>query len=550
MPDSSPEKTQDHPPQARIECLRLCEQAQEQARRGNLAAAFAVLSRAQQTCPAEQQAWQLAGALATQIRDWQRLQHIASSWTQLHPASISAWQTLSRSHFEQSQFSEAIEAFSRVLALAPDNASHLVSAARMATAAGHYQAAREQLTAAENITPDAGDVLYALSRLYHLTGELDKAEAYCRRAIGVLPNFAPAYIALGMLCEGRLTEPETNAVRRLAQTPGIHPEYQALLNFTLGDALDRQGNHGQAFDAWQEANRINALISEQEGFTYTAAQHEADLRLLDALFAEPVSVPVPDSENATPNAQRPIFIVGMPRSGTTLIESILASHSDVVGAGELPALPEIHEELMQVARNQSIAAARQMLQTQAATWRTRYLNALPAGDNANYVVDKQPMNYRSVGLIRVLFPDSPIIHTRRAPMDVGLSIYRHNFSRHWPCAHRLEDIGHYYGVYERIGALWQSRYPESVHIVEHAALVSDPDAKIRQLLDFVRLDLQPACLTPHKTKRPVATFSSVQVQRPVSASYSNRSAPYNRQLEPLRNALNSSGIDVASPNPK
>ena len=550
MHDSSPDKTQDHAPQARNECLRLCREAQEQARRGNLAAAFAVLSHAQQTHPADPQAWQLAAALATQVRDWQRLQHIASSWTQLHPASINAWQTLSRSHFEQSQFNEAIEAFSRILALAPDNASHLVSAARLSTAAGKYDAAHEQLTAAENITPDAGDILYALSRLYHLTGELDKAEVYCRRAIDVLPNFAPAYTALGMLCEGRLSKQETNAVRRLAQTPGLHPEYQALLNFTLGDALDRQGNHAQAFIAWQEANRINALISEQEGFTYDAAQHEADLPLLGALFAEPVSVPFPDNEHGTPDTKRPIFIVGMPRSGTTLIESILASHSDVVGAGELPALPEIHDELMRVARNQGIAAARQMLQTQATDWRARYLAALPASDGAICVVDKQPMNYRSIGLIQVLFPDSPIIHTRRAPMDVGLSIYRHNFSRHWPCAHRLGDIGHYYGVYERIGALWQSRYPEAIHVIEHEALVSDPDAEIRQLVAFSRLDFQPACLAPHKTKRPVATFSSVQVQRPVSASYSNRSAPYEEPLAPLRNALINSGIDVASSNPK
>lgn len=548
MPDSSPDHSQDLNRQAHNEYLLLCRKAQEQARRGNLAAAFADLSRAQQTCPAEQQAWQLAAALATQLRDWQTLQHIASNWTQIQPASVAAWQTLSRSYFEQSQFTDAIQAFSAVPELEPGNASHLVSAARMATAAGQYQSAHAQLTAAENMTPDAGDVLYALSRLYHLTGQLDKAETYCRRAIGVLPNFAPAYIALGMLCEGRLNQAETDAVGRLANTPGIHPEYQALLNFTLGDALDRHGRHAQAFTAWDEANRINALISEQEGIVYNAAQHEAELPLLDALFAEPV--PVLDKKNTTSNTKRPIFIVGMPRSGTTLVESILASHSDVMGAGELPAMAEIHEELMQVARNQGIAAARQMLQTQAADWRRRYLDALPASEGATCVVDKQPMNYRSIGLIRVLFPDSPIIHTRRAPLDVGLSIYRHNFSRHWPCAHKLRDIGHYYGVYERIGALWHSRFPTSIHVVEHAALTSDTESEIRQLLAFAKLDLQPACLTPHKTKRPVATFSSVQVQRPVSASYSDRSAAYSGQLKSLQEALINSGIDVAGSKPK
>lgn len=525
-----------HPDHPRILLLL----ARSLARSGQSVDALRVLTRARQVSPDNPQVWQIAAALASDIRDWPELLRIARDWTVANPDSREAWQALSRAHFEESRFSEAISAYERVLELEPGNPSCLIGAARLAIAAHQYEQARHHLHAAQKISPDSAELLYTLARLHHLTGALDTAEDYCRRAIAARPGFATAYVELGTLCEGRLDDDEVDTIRLLFDDQTVHPEYRVMLGFTLGDALDRRNECDQAFTAWARGNEINRAISEQEGFVYQPELIESELALLPVLFKE-LSLELHDRDSGYP---RPIFVLGMPRSGTTLIESILASHSTVHGAGELPTLYDIHEELMEVARRQGVEAARELIRNEAGGWRQRYLAAMPSVAGKTSMVDKQPLNFRSIGLIRLLFPESPIIYTQRQPMDVGFSIYRHKFAKNWPCAHRLADIGHYYGIHARILAHWLTHHGESIHVVDHASLVADPDGAIRALLSYADLAFETACLSPHKTRRPVATFSAVQVQQPVSTNYTNRAARYADHLAPLREALQTAGIDI------
>lgn len=515
--------------------------ARTAARSGRVTDALNVLARAQEVSPDNPQVWQVATALAIEQRDWLELLRVARGWTGAHPDSREAWQAQSRAWFEESQFSEAIAAYERVLALEPENPSFLIDAARIAIAAHNYAGAQRHLDAAQKISPDSADLLYTLGRLYHLTGKLDAAEDCFRRVIALRPRFAPAYVELGTLCEGRLVNAEIRMIRQMFEDATVHPEYRVMLGFTLGNALDRrEGSAEEAFAAWDAGNEINRRISEQEGIFYQPELVESELELLPELFRK-LDYPL---EHSVCEHPRPIFVLGMPRSGTTLIESILAAHSGVHGAGELPTLYDIHEELMGVARSQGVEAARELLRSEAAGWRQRYLAALPPVDGKPNVVDKQPLNYRSIGLIRMLFPESPIIYTRRSPMDVGFSIYRHKFSKNWPCAHRLADIGHYYGIHARLAACWEERHKGAIHSVDHAALVRDPEKRIRELLAYTGLEFEAACLSHHKTKRAVATFSAVQVQQPVSDAYSNRAARYADKLVPLRDALQRAGVDI------
>lgn len=530
---------------------RLIQKARDEVNAGHLRAAFTTLCQACQIQPSAQHAWSFSADIATHLRDWPALNAVARPWTQYHPTSVDAWKVLSRSYFEQSQFDAALTAFDAVLDLEPNQVGHLVSAARMATAAQYHDSALAYLNKAEALNAQAGEVLYAKARLYQLSGELSLAEDYCRRAIQVLPGFVPAYTMLGLLTEGALSDAEIATAAQLAITPGLHAEYRAMINFTLGDALDHQGDYPAAFAAWSRANHINSQISAQEGYVYDPAQHDADVLLLSQLFCNLGDGGKPLGDGGKPleplgdgGNPWPIFVVGMPRSGTTLIESILASHSEVHGAGELPTLVGIYDELMNVARTQGVNAAQELIAASIDHWRQRYLQALQALGSAKamgsvamgseakpgmpfkYVVDKQPLNYRCLGLIQLLFPQSPIIYTRRDARDVALSIFRHNFSKNWPCAHNINHIAHYDGVHTRMMNLWEQHYPTSFHVVDHAALIADPDTEIRRLLNFAGLEVQASCLSSHKTKRQVATFSAVQVQQPVSSRYSGRSAHY------------------------
>jgi len=488
-------------------------------------------------------AWTPACSRAARSRNWPLMQQIATAWTRAEPESVQAWQSLSHACFEQKLFTESLDAFDVVLSLDPENFRQHVSAARIATAAERFERAQRHLTTADRLQPGASEVLLASCRLNYLNGNLQQAEHDCRQALAASPTLVPAYITLGQLCQGRLRREEVAAIQRLLAQTWLHPEYRAALLFTLGEALDHAGEYGAAFSAWQHANRVNMQLSQQEGLAYQRAEQEQELEILISLFPPGSASSVSYKKAAGTQSPQPIFVLGMPRSGTTLVESILASHSTVHGGGELPMLPEIHDELITMARRIGIEETRSVMQRKLARWREAYLAALPtpAGSDAvkktGWVVDKQPLNFRSIGLIRLLFPDSPIIATERDALEIGLSIYRHDFSKNWPCAHRLEDIGHYLGLHRRLMAHWYALAPNHIHRLEHADMIKDSSAEIRSLLAFAGLTEEPACYEPHKTQRAVSTFSAVQVRQPVSAAFSGRATHYVSYLEPLKKNL-------------
>ena len=517
--------------------------ARAQARAGNLSEALSLLTKVNKMEPENTEALSLACTLAAKLRKWSLMMQTAGAWTRSSPESVQAWQSLSHACFEQKLFADAIAAFDVVLSLDPENYRHHVSAARIATAAEEYASAREHLAVAANISPESSDVLLASCRLNYLTGELAQAEEDCRNAIKLSPNLAPAYITLGQLRQGKLSANEIDALQRLLAVPRLHPEYKASLFFTLGDALDVTGNCDDAFAAWQEANRVNLHISRQEGIRYSRARQEEEIEIIRALFPDIKEAELSASTTKNSDKARPIFVLGMPRSGTTLVESILASHSNVSGAGELPSLPDIHDELIALARRIGASEARSVISCKIDHWRARYLSALPVSEQCGWVVDKQPLNYRSIGLIRLLFPESPIIATERDVLEVGLSVFRHDFSRHWPCAHRLEDIGHYMSVHARIMEHWAKCNNSNVHIVNHNNMIASPGSEISHLLKYSGLSEEQACFEPHKTKRSISTFSAVQVRQPVSSAFSGRAQRYISYLDPLVTALQAAGMD-------
>lgn len=480
---------------------------------------------------------QLRGAAVTavRLRNWAELARIADTWAAIDPSCVEAWQQLSRAWFEQSCFDKSITAFDQVIHLEPHNNAHRISAARLAMAAQNYTLARQHLLAAEAAQPESGEVHYALSRLYYLTGELELAEHHCLQTIKSRPDFPPAYVNLGMLREGELDDISVATVSRLFNDARVHPEYRTMLGFTLGEALDKRDQTQAAFDVWTQANEINRAISEQEGFVYRREQQQTDLQLLTEIFATPITSDWLAERH--PNRALPIFVLGMPRSGSTLVESVLASHSDVSGAGELPGLQQIYEEIMHTARHSGTAAARRLISTRAGAWREQYLHALPGDDTVRWVVDKQPLNFRLIGLIRIMFPESPIIYTQRDAIETGFSIWRHKFSKHWPCAHRLSDIGHFLLQQAEIMEMWHQQFGNLIHVVKHQELVQQAETVIKHLLDHCGLNEQKACFEPHKSKRAVATFSAVQVKKPISSKYLDRSSRYANNLIELDQAL-------------
>ncbi|HRX37970.1 MAG TPA: sulfotransferase [Parvularculaceae bacterium] len=507
---------------------------------GDAPRAFAALDAARRLRPEDERAYALAAALATEERDWPFLVRMARLWTEAIPASPEGWSQLARGYLEDSAFSPALEAAARAADLAPTDLSRLVAAARIALAGQRYDAARGYLDRARALAPESSDVLFAQARLHHLLGELAQAETACRRVIAAAPAYAPAYAELSALREGALSDAEMAAVERLLADKTLHADYRAMLCFALADALDKQGAPEKAMAHYEAGNAVNLEIAARENLAYDAQAQEENIRLLKDVFSVPIKI---DAGALGPASVRPIFIVAMPRSGTTLLESIIAAHSKAHGAGELPMLPRLHRELMDCAREKGANSARALLKSSAPAWRARYFEALPPFGDAEAVVDKQPINFQSLGLIRALFPEAVILHIERAPIDCGFSIYRHNFSKNWPCAHRLSDIAHYYALYRRIVEFWRNAGAAPDLDLRHETLARAPEREVPRILEACRLPFEEACLSPHAQQRPIATFSGVQARQPISARYASRYEAYAPLLATLDAALKSEGVE-------
>ena len=243
-----------------------------------------------------------------------------------------------------------------------------------------------------------------------------------------------------------------------------------------------------------------------------------------------------------PIALRPIFIVGMPRSGTSLVEQILGCHPQVAAGGELTAAQATYAEYVHERDHLGMRGAVDSSNEQESRLlrraRERYVDHLfEVGFDGAFVTDKFPGNFTIVGFIRGMFPDAVIVHVTREHVSTCWSLYTANLSAHAPYKTSLESLGHYYRLYLRTMAHWRELPGQRVHEVNYESLVSNPESQIRLLLDTCNLPWDERCLKFHESRRPVTTASLLQVRRPIFGSSINRWLPYAPHLGPLRKSL-------------
>jgi hypothetical protein len=241
-------------------------------------------------------------------------------------------------------------------------------------------------------------------------------------------------------------------------------------------------------------------------------------------------------QGCSASSARPVFIMGMPRSGTTLIEQILASHPHVFAAGELSALEDAVNAVLasdgELRPDAMLAAECDRLRAVA----QRYLDAVAqvAPPDAERVTDKMPANVRLAGLIHTILPNAKMIHARRNPVDNCVSIFSLNFAGDMPWAYDLGDLGRYYRAYEGLAAHWRAVLPpESMIDVHYEEVVADLETQARRIVAYCGLDWDPACLEFYKTERPVKTASATQVRKPIYGTSVNRASVYGDLLKPL-----------------
>lgn len=382
--------------------------------------------------------------------------------------------------------------------------------------------------------PDHPAVLYNLSTSLIALGRLAEAEAALDRVITLVPGDADAWYNRATL---RRQRPDRNHVAalqaRLARTDR-KPQEAVALNYALAKELEDLGRHEESFQALQRGAQ-----ARRAGLAYRVEDDEDTLaaiaRCFDAdFFARPA---------AANGDARPVFVVGLPRSGTTLVDRIIGSHPAVHSRGETSDLAMALMRATGPAADK-LARVRQAAAMNLDAFGRDYLSQLPDGGAAREV-DKTPINFLYLGLVAKALPGARIVHVRRHPMDACYAMYKTLFRMAYPFSYDLADLARYWLAYDRLMAHWRQWLPPGcLHELYYEGLVARQETTSRALVDFLGLDWDPACLAPERNPEPSLTASAAQVRQPVYTSSVGAWRRHAQALAPLQARLAAAGVDV------
>ncbi len=374
------------------------------------------------------------------------------------------------------------------------------------------------------LRPDAADTLALLGSLAIDHGRFDEAEDLLRKALAMDPELPEALVSLASLRKMSPADaPWRDAAERVLAR-GLSVAHTINLHHSLGKYYDDVDDPDAAFQHHRRGNELARGIRPG----YDRAEMTQRVTRTLAAFDRNVFAAL---RSGGLGSERPVFVVGMPRSGTSLTEQILASHPQVHGAGEL--LYWIF-----AADAERAATAEKRAATIADLGRAYVEGLATQAPDATRVVDKLPVNFRHIGLIHAALPGARFIHLERNPLDTCLSIYFQGFSAAHPYATDFGDLAHYYHEYRRLMAHWRAVLPPQTLLeVRYEDLVDDPEGWSRRMLAHIGLPWDPRCLEFHRTHRPVLTASNWQVRQPISKGSVDRWRRYERFIGPLREAL-------------
>ena len=381
--------------------------------------------------------------------------------------------------------------------------------------------------------PDHPPLWMNLGNARKYSGKTDESLQALRRAVAIRPSFGEGWWSLANLKTAQFDSADLATMRK-ALRGKISNDDALHLHFALGKALEDRGRYEQSFRHYSEGNRIRALGLTPEQMSVAPFVEQAISTFDEALFAK--------SGGAGNPAADPIFVVGLQRSGSTLVEQILASHPLIEGTTELMAMQYLWGDLTRMARSEG-RSAWQWISTaraeQLAALGSDYLERTRPYRHTDrpMFVDKLPANWMTVGLIRLILPNAKIVDARRHPLACGFSNFKQHYATGVAFAYSQESIGRFYADYLRMMEHMDRVQPAAVHHILNERLIEDKEREVRRLLDYVGVPFDPACLESHRTKRAVNTPSAEQVRRPINRDGVDYWRHYDYWLGPMRGAL-------------
>ena len=447
----------------------------------------------------------------------------------LAPDFLLAILDLGRLRKDQDRYGEALECFDKAIALDPASAQAYYLRGSTLAPASFTQEAIEAYEKCLKLRPTHVGALIGLGHVLKAVGRYHEAVASYDACIRQLPDFGETYWSLANLKTYRFDDATVAEMERRVSGAGLTVQSEVNFLFALGKAYEDRGDFDRAWHYYSSGN-----TKQRTEVTYDPVQAESMNDRLVRVFSADFLHAHRGAGLADP---APIFILGLPRSGSTLLEQILASHSQVEGTSELPYLGRVATWLN---RNRADGinypeAVRELREPHFQSLAQDYLDfaRMHRRSGAAHFIDKNPNNFPNIGFLSLILPNAKIIDARRHPLDACLSSYRQLFAKGQAFTYDLTEIGEYYLQYQRMMDHWHEVLPDQVLTVQYEEVVADFETQVRRLLEFCELPWEPACLRFYESERPVRTPSSEQVRQPIYDRSVGHWRHYARHLDEL-----------------
>jgi len=508
-----------------------------------LAAAESLLRRQLAHSPQDVAAMRMLAQIAAEREDYAQAERLLQECLKLAPGYSQARFDLARILHSQQKAAPILPLLERLLALEPQSLRYRTLQAAAYNLLGQNERSTQILSGLLAEFPGNELVWLYYGHALRTAGHLDQAIVAYRKSTDLKPGFGEAWFSLANLKTLRFSAGDIAAMQAQLAREDLQDNDRLQFEFALGKALEDAGEFAASFAHYARGNALRraAVVYDPDSVTRLVQRTQT-------LYTQEFFTARAGFGSQAPD---PIFIVGLPRSGSTLIEQILASHSQVEGTRELPDIPGFALELGALERAgvppaypQSVA---RLTQAQVTSLGERYLAQTRPHRllGRPRFIDKMPINFFHIGLIHLMLPNARIIDARRSPLACCFSNFKQHFQTGLWFSYSLEDIGRYYRDYARLMAHFEAVLPGRIHRVGYEDLVADLEGEVRRLLEYCGLPFEEQCLRFHETRRVVQTASSEQVRRPLYAEGIDQWRNFEPWLGPLKDALG----DVASAEP-
>jgi tetratricopeptide (TPR) repeat protein len=471
-------------------------------------------------------ALRLLGLLAFKTKDYEIAERLFLKVLKLDPSFSLAWDNLAKLYRIQNKLLKSIPAFENLIKLDPSNFEALVSLGTIYIKLSKYHEGIKLYEESLKIKPENPRVYLSLGHALKTIGERKKSEAAYQNTIKYFPSSGEAYWSLANLKTYEFSDKEI-ANMELSLKRNMHQNELIQMHFALGKAYESNRQFDKSFKHYMDGN-----WQQRKQVSYNAEDYKISIDEIINFFENNNNIL---DLKAEAGSDEPIFILGLPRSGSTLIEQILASHSLIEGTQELPNIMAISRDIKLI--DQKNGYPDNLLKLNQSSFDElgkKYIDETKwARSSKPFFIDKMPNNFFHIGLIKLILPKAKIIDARRNPMDACFSCFKQYFAKGQHFTYDLDDIARYYKDYVRLMDYWNKLFPDEIFTIQYEQIIENPNDRISDLLEFCNVKFEDNCLNFHKSKRAVKTASSEQVRQPMYKTGINYWRNYIKNLDVL-----------------